>query len=358
MDLDPNSGLVPLHRHPLGFIEAFCHLGAPLERLLEGTGLSAPMFEMQEVMISYRQFQRLLYNGIHLCQRPGLGLAVGMHFDWSYWGPVGYVVHCSPSLKHAGEAFRRYLVTAQPLFAEHAAQPNAYLDADGRIVEPIDYMTGSDDDPLMRDFIREWRLAITLRIWDQCGNKSVADPSLHVRLGFPEPADRRPYEILPCDSLTFGCQEYAISAHMDYVFQRFRPFRKRAFEKLIRECERELTHRVEAVTFTERVFWHVRAYFRPDLDLNAVARQMRLTPRSLTRRLACESASFRKILYEVRMEIASHQLRHSSLDVDEVAALAGFSCGSSLRRAVKGWAGMTVSEMRNQEGLGSGGNLT
>ena len=63
------------------------------------------MFEMQEVMISYRQFQRLLYNGIHLCQRPGLGLAVGMHFDWSYWGPVGYVVHCSPSLKHAARRF-------------------------------------------------------------------------------------------------------------------------------------------------------------------------------------------------------------------------------------------------------------
>ena len=209
-------------------------------------------------------------------------------------------------------------------------------------------MTGSDDDPLMRDFIREWRPPSRCESGISVA-MSVADPSLHVRLT-PEPADRRPYEILPCDSLTFRCQEYAISAHMDYVFQRFRPFRKRAFEKLIRECERELTHRVEAVTFTERVFWHVRAYFRPDLDLNAVARQMRLTPRSLTRRLACESASFRKILYEVRMEIASHQLRHSSLDVDEVAALAGFSCGSSLRRAVKGWAGMTVSEMRNQGG--------
>jgi len=32
--------------------------------------------------------------------------------------------------------------------------------------------------------------------------------------------------------------------------------------------------------------------------------------------------------------------------VEEVAALAGFSCASSLRRAVKSWTGVTVGQIR------------
>lgn len=346
MELDQDSGTIPLHRHPLGFIEAFCQLGADQVDLLEGTGLSVAMFDMQEMYISYRQLQRLLRNGLHLCARPGLGILVGMKFGWSFWGPVGYVVDCSPSLKHAGEAFRRYLVTSQPYFAAHAARPNAYMDADCRIVEPIDYTTGSDDEPALRDFVREWRLAITLRLWDQCGNKSVEDPSVHVCLDYPRPADTSAYELLPCDSLRFDSGEFTISAHMDYVFRHFRPLRKRAYERIIRECEQELTRIPQQVALTDRVRWHIRGHFHPDLDLNTVASQLRMTPRSLSRQLAMEASSFRRILHEVRMEIAGHQLRHSQLDVDDIAALAGFSCGSSLRRAVKQWAGVTVSELR------------
>lgn len=344
--LDPDRGLVPLHRHPLGFIEAFCNLGASQGALLEGTGLSPAMFEMQEANISYRQLQRLIRNGIHLCRRPALGLAVGMNFDWSYWGPVGYTVYCSPSLKHAGEAFRRYMVLAQPYFALHASEPNAYLDADNRVVEPINYTTGSDNDPVMRDFVREWRLAITLRIWDLCGNKSVADPSIQVRLATSRPAHIHLYDALPCHSVAFDCEESSISAHMDYVFQHFRPLRKRTFERILKECERELAKAPDVVTFTDRVRWHIRAHFHPGLNLETVSRQLRMTPRGLSRRLAAEDCSFRRLLHQVRMEIASHQLRHSSLQVEDVAAIAGFSCASSLRRAIKSWAGVTVGQMR------------
>ena len=44
-----------------------------------------------------------------------------------------------------------------------------------RVVEPIDYATGSEQQTVLRDFIRDWRLAVTLRLWDLCGNKEVDD---------------------------------------------------------------------------------------------------------------------------------------------------------------------------------------
>ena len=77
MDAKLIGGSVPLHRHPLGFIEAFCSLGASQDRLLLDTGISPAMFEMQEINIGFDQFQQRLYNGIEACSRPAVGVAVG-----------------------------------------------------------------------------------------------------------------------------------------------------------------------------------------------------------------------------------------------------------------------------------------
>ncbi|WP_148862117.1 AraC family transcriptional regulator [Marinobacter fonticola] len=341
-----DSKLIPLHRHPLGFIEAFCTLGANQNDLLRGTGISPALFDMQDVCVSYNQLHALIGNGIRLLPRPGLGLQVGMNFDWSFWGPVGFVVHCSTNLKDAAEAFRRYMVTAQPYYTMAASHPNSYLDADNRIVEPLDYPTAEDGNPVMRAFIREFRLAISLRIWDLCGNKTVEDPSVHVRLSIPEPEDAEPYSALPCSSITFGCEESTISGQLEFVFKRFRRLRQRTFERIVKQCERELSRMPSHVTFADRVRWHIRAHFKPEITLDQVAMQMSMTPRSMTRRLANENASFRKILHEVRMELASHQLRFSRLSVEDVSELTGFSCASSLRRAVKNWTGATISQIR------------
>lgn len=51
------------------------------------------------------------------------------------------------------------------------------------------------------------------------------------------------------------------------------------------------------------------------------------------------------------MEIATHQLRSSALSVDEVAEIVGFSCASSLRRAMKKWSGTTISNIRERQGI-------
>ncbi|BES72375.1 AraC family transcriptional regulator [Marinobacter nanhaiticus D15-8W] len=344
--MDFDAKLIPLHRHPLGFIEAFCSLGARQEELLKGTGISPATFDMQEVYISYNQIHALIRNGIRLCPLPAVGVHVGMRFDWCFWGPVGFAVYCSPSLKDAAEAFKRYMVTAQPFYTMVASQPNAYLDADNRVVEPLDYPTADDRDPMVRQFIHEFRLAVSLRIWDMCGNKSVDDPSIHVRLTTPKPEDTSLYDSLPCTSITFDCDESSISGQIDFAFKRFRLLRLRTFERLVRQCERELSRMPAHVTFADRVRWHIRAHFKPDINLEQVATQLSMTPRSLTRRLAGENASFRRILHEVRMEIASHQLRFSRLSVEDVSEITGFSCASSLRRAMKNWTGTTISQIR------------
>ncbi|WP_160154585.1 AraC family transcriptional regulator [Microbulbifer sp. ALW1] len=344
--MDFDARLIPLHRHPLGFIEVFCGLGASLEALLKGTGISPAMFELQEARISYNQWRALLHNGVHQCAHAQLGLIAGLKFDWSFWGPMGFMVHCSPSLKDIAEAFRRYMVTVQPFYALHAGRSNSYLDKGNRVVEPINYATSQDTDPVLKDFLRQFRLATTLRIWDECGNKTVADPDIHVRLDLPVPSSYGYYAQLPCQSLQFGCDQSTISGSIELVFKRFRPMRIRTYERLQRECELELDRFSERFSFGNRVRWHMRSHFTPNLELNQVAEQLQLSPRSLSRRLSADGETFRGLLHEIRMEIALHHLQHSCLAVEEIAEYTGFSCASSLRRAVKNWSGKTASHLR------------
>lgn len=343
---------IPLQLHPLGFVEAFTHFGADLNRLLDNTGISPAMLSSSNAKISYNQQNQLLRNGIRLCRKPGIGLLVGQYMDWSYNGTVGGVVHCSPSLKDAGEAFRRYLLIAQPYYTMYAYRPNSYMEEHGMVVNPLRYFAAPPGDTELHLFEAEYRLAVTLRVYDLCGNKSVANPSVHAKLHYAEPPHAHLYHELPCHSITFGCRESSITAHFEFITKPFRLFRKPAFDRLIAQCEEEFQKADLESTATRKVRWHVSAFYNSgpggQITLEEVADLLAMSPRALTRRLAAEGTNFRNILHEVRMEAAAHYLRSSRLSVEKIAELMGFSNASSLRRAIKNWTGSSVGEIREQ----------
>lgn len=349
--MDSQLKVVPLHLHPLGFIEGFTSNGAPLDALLHGTGISRAMLERRDVRISYAQQKALIANGVRLCGKPGIGLLIGSSFDWSYYGTVGGIVHCAPSLREAGEAFRRYLMIVQPYYAALPRQPDAYIDAHGLMVEPIQSFPDRHcPSPQLRQFEMEFRLSIIARLWDECGNKSIADPSVHVGLDYPEPSHASLYRsLLPVTTIRFGCSQSYVAGHKDFILKPFRPLRRAVFESLIEQCECELRRTNLEPSLSARVRWHVMSHFYEPLTLERIATMLGLTERTLTRRLADEATSFRTIVRDVRMELTAYYLRKSRLSVDEIADLMGFSCASSLRRALRSWSGTAVSTLRQSK---------
>lgn len=260
-------------------------------------------------------------------------------------------MHCSPTLKQAGDAFKRYLLIAQPYYAMYIHKPNMYIDENGMVVNPLRFFASPAAEPELNLFELEYRLAVTLRICDLCGNKSVANPSVHVRLHYPAPAHADMYhDLLPCNTVTFDCNESSIAAHHQFITEPFRLLRKNAYDRIIAQCEAEFQESDLETTVARQVRWHISAYFNAapgkQISLEEVAELLATTPRALTRKLSTENTSFRHILHDVRMEMASHHLRSSKLTVDKVAELMGFSNPSSLRRAIKNWSGSSVGEIR------------
>lgn len=353
--MDIHAKVIPLRLHPLGFIEAFTQLGAKLDALLSDTDIAKHHLEYSAAKISYYQQSRLIRNGVELCRRPGLGLEVGRLFDISFFGTAGYVVHCSPTLREAADVFRRYLKIAQPYYALSSRKPDTYVDEKRQLVYPLQCFPGSEQcSAEVLEFELDYRLATTLAFWDACGNKSVADPSVHVRLAGPAPIHAAMYRTLPCTDVQFGGTKSQISADIDFCLQPFRAHRKHAFDALVRRCEEELQGAALATTCTAEVRWRLIENFEKQMTLERLAEMLHTTPRSLTRQLAQEKTSFRALLHEVRMELTSYHLQASKLSVDQISDLMGFSSASSLRRAIRNWTGAAAGSVRSAATRDSG----
>ena len=85
-----------------------------------------------------------------------------------------------------------------------------------------------------------------------------------------------------------------------------------------------------------------------EANADAACRALKLSRRTLQRRLKAERTSFQAVLNEVRAELAVRYLRDERLKALEVAMLLGYSSISSFTTAFKSWYDMPPAEYREK----------
>jgi AraC-like DNA-binding protein len=83
---------------------------------------------------------------------------------------------------------------------------------------------------------------------------------------------------------------------------------------------------------------------RPSVE--AVAKQLHMSPRTLQRRLADEGTSYQQQLDQVRQQTARHLLVSTELEAGEIAFFLGFEEINSFTRAFHHWEGTTPNRWR------------
>ncbi|OUS26086.1 hypothetical protein A9Q99_19100 [Gammaproteobacteria bacterium 45_16_T64] len=81
-------------------------------------------------------------------------------------------------------------------------------------------------------------------------------------------------------------------------------------------------------------------------DLNQVATQLGLSPRTLRRRLNDKGVSFRSLREAYLLKKAEELLTGSGLNIEAVAMHLGYSDASNFRRALRRWKGQSPAEVR------------
>lgn len=84
-------------------------------------------------------------------------------------------------------------------------------------------------------------------------------------------------------------------------------------------------------------------------SIEEAASKLAMSPRTLQRHLAKESANFQTILNGTRQELAQHYLRKSTISTNEISYLLGYQDSNSFLRAFKEWTGMTPGEYRQPQ---------
>ena len=87
---------------------------------------------------------------------------------------------------------------------------------------------------------------------------------------------------------------------------------------------------------------------RGEANADEACRALRLSRRTLQRRLKAEKTSFQKILNEVRAELAVKYLEDARLKSLEIAMLLGYSSLSSFTTAFKSWYDMPPAAYRQK----------
>jgi AraC-like DNA-binding protein len=87
--------------------------------------------------------------------------------------------------------------------------------------------------------------------------------------------------------------------------------------------------------------------------LQSVAREVGMSERTLQRRLTDAGGSFQQLAEDARRELARHYLKHSVIELQEVAYLLGYEDSNSFFRAFGHWEGISPGEWRarNAESL-------
>lgn len=113
-------------------------------------------------------------------------------------------------------------------------------------------------------------------------------------------------------------------------------------------CQRELDSLSGPETLTARVQRSLLSTPGAMLSLEAAARLLHVSPRTLHRRLEGEGTHYRTLVDQVRHQLALQHLKHSTITLQEIAHRLGYSDQANFRRAFKRWQGVAPQVMRQK----------
>lgn len=114
------------------------------------------------------------------------------------------------------------------------------------------------------------------------------------------------------------------------------------------QCEQMLLEVDHAPTLSSKIEKYVLSHMEASVQVSDVADHLGMSKKTLANRLKKEGTNFQEVVNTTRAKQAKKLLQSSSLSVEEIAAVIGFSDASNFRKAFKKWTGSPPSEFRGR----------
>lgn len=325
------ADLFPVHA---GWRILLRDLGINANRVLQRSGLPQDLLIREDATVTTDE-HFAFWRGLEAeAADPLLALRIGQAISVEMFDPPLFAALCSPNLTSAVTRIAHYKRLISPLALHIKPVPQ------GVCVE-IEFPKATCDPPSslavaeLIFFVELARLATRVTV---CPLKVAA----------PEPPKSMPEytryfgrPIQRADMLT------VVFSAEDAV----RPFLT-ANEKMWQFFEPQLRHTLNALSAEESTARRVRGALLEMLpagesSMQAVAKKLGMSPRTLQRRLTDERQGFQALLDQTREELARYYLKTTKLSGAEISFLIGYEQPSSFFRAFGEWTGRTPKQMRS-----------
>ena len=260
---------------------------------------------------------------------PDLGLKAARAMPLGRAGPLDYAIHSAATVRQSATVADRYIRAYSDVLNVRLEQEDA------QAVVKLDMST-----PVPRPIID-----FTMGAWyaNHIRAPLAGAPKVECRFSHPKPANTAEYErAFEGASLRFSAPSCGFAFDGEYLEAPLPCADATLHALLCEHVQLTLNQRIQQPTLSGRVREIAsRELLDGDPTVFTVARELKMSARTLARRLEREGTTFSALLDGLRQELALRYVSHPELAFTEIAFRLGFSHVEAFYRAFRRWTGQT-----------------
>lgn len=309
-------------------------MGHSPDAVLRQGRLPLGLFDQEKILVTTEELFALYQALAETTADPAVGLKLGTEERVEQYDPVVIAGLYARTFRDAIERIARYkrLICPEELrLIEHGNESEIrFLWSFGHGHEPA----------ALVDHCFAWLVGI--------GRRGSQQPLYPKRVEFRRTAAHQPmYEAHFGYPVKFKARRDAMVFARADLDRPFVSYNQDLLDTIAPQLEAELGQRLASSSLSQRakgILKRQLAGQRPGIE--QVASELRVSIRTLQRRLSEQGLTFQNLLEEARRELARHYLVHSPLELTEIAFLVGYQDANSFFRAFSLWEGVPPGQWR------------
>jgi len=323
-------------------VEVMTQHDVDMSPYLKKIGLSLAELGNSEQDLPQEDYYALLGDILSSKEISGIGLQVGRKFSYEDYGILTYAFLSCQNLMQAIKTFFRFQVI---LGSEAMFEESLNIEGNNAII--------SINCALSIEKLRRYEVELAFAQWSNAQN-SLTDNGVklkftRVNFTFTKPQNINLY------SEMFGCPVYFEQLENQLIFPKIlleQPLimanesASQIFVEQYKFLSKNLKKQIGIVDELRRIIINnISQAVVPE----ELAKALNVSYRTLRRRLSEEGTSLKEVYNDVRMKMATENLSHTDLSIQEIAFLLGYADVTTFHRAFKKWSQQTPGEFRNLE---------
>lgn len=319
-------------------VEVLAEQGIPAESCLAGVGISVQTLGDASARTSVRQYAQACMNALRLGCDSSTPFRVGGRLHLFAYGMYGYALMSGAVLRDYFTLGTKYHLLATPTLTIE------WREEAGCVVWLFPDEFNFAPTQILRQFLIEQQFAQQVtHLQDVAGQRVLPSRAC---FSYPAPAHAELYaQYLGCECV-FDWERCELRYPSEILEQKA-PLAHQLTSAMFQEtCDKLMAAAASSTGVAGEVYQLlIRAPGRfPDMD--AIASRLNMTTRTLRRHLLAEDMTFSDILDDVRRSLTMEYFRSTSLSIDDIARLVGFTDTANFRRAFKRWTGQNPGAVR------------